>query len=143
VTSDQGRVRPPRRWTVKVRLVIEAADADAARAISEEVLQKMGVVVGAEPQLRKPDSPEPSWYVVTELDLSGLGSITPDDAPTRFKFVIRELPGVSFAGRGDVHSGLWEWLRDSWGAAGQPLFPHPAVRAAGIYISDGAARHME
>jgi hypothetical protein len=54
----------------------------------------MGVAAETAPQLRKPDSPESSWYVVTELALT---------------------------------------------AGDRPVFPHPAVRAPGICISDGAA----
>lgn len=136
MTTDEYRGGPTRQWTVRLRLAIETSDADAARVINEQVRQKMGVVAEAEPQLTKSASPQPCWYVITELDLSELEAITPDDAPTRFKFVIRQLPGVSFGGQGSIHSGLWQWLPDEWSLDGRRLFPHPAVRAAGILISD-------
>ena len=74
----------------------------------------MGVVSGAEPELRQTARARPYWNVI----------------------VIRQLPGVSFAGQGDAHRGLWQWLPDSWDLAmSNQEFPHPAVRAAGIYIS--------
>jgi hypothetical protein len=140
MTTDEYRGDPARHWTIGLRLAIEASDADAARAINEDVLQKMGVVAEAEPQLTRSASPQPCWYVISKLDLSGLETITPDDALTRFRFVIRELPGVSFSGGGSSHSGLWQWLPDEWGSDGRRVFPHPAVRAAGIHIADRRAR---
>jgi hypothetical protein len=153
-----------------VRLAIDTDNADAARTVNEQVLHAMDVMAGAEPQLQRSASPQPCWYVHTELDLSGRETITADDAPTRFKVVIRNLPHVPFMGQGDSHHGLWEWLPDSWGLAmasrgrrgwkwlpdswGQPpgsrwlqpigkhLFPHPAVRAAGVLISDGTTEDL-
>jgi hypothetical protein len=144
MATDEYRGGPARHWTAKVRLVIEAGDTDMVRAINDEVLQQMDLVAKAEPQLTDffVDGPRPCWYVLTELDLSGLESITPDDAPARFRFVTRELPAVPFMGHGDSHCGLWEWLPDSGGLAGHPLFPHPGIRAAGIYISDGTTSDM-
>jgi len=141
MAATEYRGGPARRWTVKLRLAIEADNADAARAINNEVLQQMSLAAQTEPQLTDfiVDSPRPCWYVITELDLSGLESVTPDDAPTRVKFVIRELPNMPFMGHGDSHVGLWEWQPDTGGSAGNPLFPHPGVRAAGIYVSDGAS----
>jgi hypothetical protein len=128
-------------WTVKVRLVIEAGDAGAASEINNEVLQRMGLLAKTEPQLADffVAGPRPCWYVITDVDLTGLESITPNDAPTWFKFVIRELPGVPFMGHGDGHVGLWEWLPDSKGSAGDRQAPHPAIRAAGVYVSDRTA----
>jgi hypothetical protein len=141
MTATEYRGEPARHWTVKLRLAIEADTADAARAVNSEVLQQMSVAAESEPQLTDffVDSLRPCWYVITKLDLSGLESITPDDAPTRFKFVTRELPGMPFMGHASSHAGLWEWLPDSWGSAGDRLFPHPGVRAAGIYVSDEAS----
>jgi hypothetical protein len=136
-TDDRGGLAL--HWTIKVRLVIEADDANAARAINNEVLQQMGLVGEPGPQLTDffVDGPRPCWYVITELDMSGLESITPDDATTRFKSVIRELPSVPFMGHGNSHCGLWEWLPDNWASPGHSLFPHSGIRAAGIYVSDG------
>ena len=100
-----------------LRLAIDSDNADAARTVNEQVLHAMDVVAGAESQLHTSAGPQPCWYVHTKLDLSGRKTITPDDAPTRFKLVIRNLPHVPFMGQGDNHHGLWEWLPDSWGLA--------------------------
>lgn len=138
MTTDQYRGGAARHWTVRLRLAIEAGSDDAARGINAEVLRKMGVVGAAEPELRHTGRARPYWNVITDLDLSGLTTITPDDAPTRFKFVIRKLPvaWMSCPGQVDRSRGKWQWLPDSWEQAmSDEEFPHPAVRAAGIFIS--------
>ena len=69
--------------------------------------------------------------------MSALESITPDDAVTRFRYVIRNLPRVVFTGSesSDRRSGLWQWLPDNWELAWQDQeLAHPTVRAAGIRI---------
>lgn len=122
---------------MKLRLAIAAGNADEARAIAEEVWRKMEVTAGAEPRITRSAGRAPHWNVITDLDLSALESITPDDAVTRFRYVIRNLPGVVFTGgeTGDRRSGLWQWLPDSWELDWQDQeLAHPAVRAAGIAI---------
>lgn len=122
---------------MKLRLAIDADNADEARAIAEEVWRKMEVTAGAEPQITQSAGRAPHWNVITDLDLSALESITPDDAVTRFRYVVRNLPGVVFAGgeTGDRRSGLWQWLPDSWELDWQDQeLAHPAVRAADIRI---------
>jgi hypothetical protein len=97
----------------------------------------MEVTAGAEPQITRSGGRTPHWNVITDLDMSVLESITPDDAVTRFRYVIRNLPRVVFIGceTGDQRSGLWQWLPDSWELAWQDQeLAHPAVRAAGIRI---------
>jgi hypothetical protein len=124
-------------WNVKLRLAIDADNADEARAIAAEVWRTMAVTPGAEPQMTRSAGRVPHWNVITDLDLSALEPITPDDAVTRFRYVIRNLPGVVFAGgeTGDRCSGLWQWLPDSWELDWQDQeLAHPAVRAAGIRI---------
>jgi hypothetical protein len=128
---------PRRGWNVKLRLAIDADNADEARAIAEEVWRKMEVTAGAEPQITRSDGRTPHWEIITDLDLSALESITPDDAVTRFKYVIRNLTGVIFTSPAtdDPRSGLWQWLPDSWELAWQDQeLAHPAVRAAGIGV---------
>jgi len=128
---------PHQGWNVKLRLAIDADSADEALAIAEEVWRKMEVTAGAEPQIIWSDGRTPHWNVITALDLSALDSITPDDAVTRFKYVIRNLPRVVFTGTAaeNPRSGLWQWLPDSWELAWQNQeLAHPAVRAAGIAI---------
>jgi hypothetical protein len=128
---------PRQGWNVKLRLAIDADSAEEARAIADEVWRKMEVTAGAEPEITRSDGRTPRWNVIADLDLSALESITPDDAVTRFRYVIRNLPGVAFIGceTGDLRSGLWQWLPDSWELAWQDQeLAHPAVRAAGIRI---------
>jgi hypothetical protein len=128
---------PHQGWNVKLRLAIDADSADAALAIAAEVWRKMEVTAGAEPQIIWSDGRTPHWNVITDLDLSALESITPDDAVTRFKHVIRNLPRVVFTDTApdNPRSGLWQWLPDSWELAWQNQeLAHPAVRAAGIAI---------
>ena len=122
---------------MKLRLAIDAEHEDEAWAIAEEVWQKMQVTAGAEPQITRSAGRAPHWNIITDLDLSVLEPVTPDDAMTRFRYVIRNLPGVVFTGpdRDDPRSGLWQWLPDSWELDWQPQeLAHPEVRAAGISI---------
>ena len=129
---------PYQGWSVKLRLAIDADNVDEARAIAEEVWQKMEVTAGAGPEITRSAGRAPHWNVITDLDLSGLESITPDDAVTRFRYVIRNLPKVVFTGgeSDDRRSGLWQWLPDSWELDWQDQeLAHPAVRAAGIRIT--------
>ena len=123
---------------MKLRLAIDADNADEARAIAEEVWRKMEVTAGAEPQITRSAGRTPHWNVITDLDLSALEPITPDDAVTRFRYLIRNLPKVVFDGPAtdDPRFGLWQWLPDSWELDWQPQeLAHPAVRAAGIRIA--------
>ena len=124
---------------MKLRLAIDADNADEARAIAEEVWRKMEVTAGTDPQITRSEGHTPHWNVITDLELSAaLESITPDDAVTRFRYVIRNLPRAALftdGESGDRRSGLWQWLPDSWELAWQQQeLVHPAVRAAGIRI---------
>jgi len=100
---------------VKLRLAIDAEHEDEAWAIAEEVWQKMQVTAGAESRITRSAGRAPHWNIIPDLDLSVLEPVTPDDAVTRFRYVIRNLPGVVFIGpdRDDPRSGLWQWLPDS------------------------------
>ena len=101
---------PHHGWIVRLRLAIDAESADEAQAIADDVWQKMEVSAGAEPQITRSAGRAPYWNIVTDLDLSGLESITPDDAVTRYRYVIRNLPGVVFTGPAprDPRTGLWQ-----------------------------------
>jgi hypothetical protein len=88
---------PEHNWTVKLRLAIDAEDEAEARVIAEEVIQAMDVAVASELQVTRSASRKPFWNIVTDLDLSAAGEVEPDDALTRFRYVIRKLPG------GDLH----------------------------------------
>lgn len=105
-------------WNVKLRLAIDADNADEAVAIAAEVWRKMEVTAAAEPQITRSAGRAPHWNVITDLDLSALEPITPDDAVTRFRYVIRNLPKVVFTGpdRDDPRSGLWAMAPGQLGA---------------------------
>jgi hypothetical protein len=108
--------RGTHNWTVKLRLAIDAEDEPGARAIAGEVIQAMDVAIADELQVARSASHRPFWNIVTDLDLSAAGNVTPDDALTRFRYVIRNLPGVTFVSPAseDEHSGLYQWLPDEW-----------------------------
>jgi hypothetical protein len=138
--GDEYRLRRV-RWSVEVEFTIQAADADAARAVNEEALHMMGVAADAGPYVEKLAGTEPSWHVVDRLDWSELASVTPDTAQALFEHVTRRIPDVWFDHSADTtHGGWWGWLRDSYGSAGRPVFPHPAVHRVHIEISDGIDR---
>lgn len=127
-----------RNWTVKLRLAIDAEDEPEARAIAEEVIQAMDVAVASELQVTRSASRRPFWNIVTDLDLSAAGDVAPDDALTRFRYVIRNLPDVTFMSpkSDDECSDLYQWLPDEWNTAlNYEELARPAVRAAGIFVS--------
>lgn len=128
---------------MKLRLAIDADDESEARTIAGEVIQTIEVAVADGPQVTRSVSRRPFWDIVTDLDLSPAGNVTPDDALTRFRYVIRRLPDVTFMSprAQDKRTGLYQWLPDEWNTAkNYEELVHPAVRAAGIYISAGPAR---
>jgi hypothetical protein len=138
--NDPGRGRPY-NWTVKLRLAIDAEGEPQARAIAREVIQAMDVAVAGELQVTRSASHRPFWNIVTDLDLSAAGNVTPDDALTRFRYVIRNLPGVTFVSPGsEERSGLYQWLPDEWSSSQNfEELVHPAVRAAGIFVAASPA----
>jgi hypothetical protein len=81
--SDPSRGRA-RIWTVKLRLAIDAADEAKTRAIAAEVIQAMDVELAGELQVTRSASHRSFWNIVTDLDLSAAGDVTPDDALARF-----------------------------------------------------------
>jgi hypothetical protein len=139
--SDPNRGRAP-TWTVKLRLAIDAEAEPEARAIAGEVIQAMDVAVAGELKVTRSASHRPFWNIVTDLDLSAAGNVTPDDALTRFRYVIRNLPGVTFISprSDDKHSGMYQWLPDEWSTSlNYEELVHPAVRAAGIFVTASPA----
>lgn len=132
------RSGPDHNWTAKLRLAIDADDETEARAVAREVIQAMDVANANGLQVTRSASRRPFWDIVTDLDLSPAGNVRPDDALTRFRYVIRNLPDVTFMSprAGDERTGLYQWLPDEWSTAkNYEELAHPAVRAAGIYIS--------
>ena len=134
---DPGRGRA-HIWTVRLRLAIDAEGEPEVRAIAGEVIQAMDVAVAGERQVTRSASHRPFWNIVTDLDLSAAGDVTPDDALTRFRYVIRNLPGVTFVSppSDDQCSGLYQWLPDERSTSlNCEELVHPAVRAAGIFVT--------
>lgn len=139
--SDPSRGRT-QTWTVRLRLAIDAEGEPEARAIAGEVIQAMDIAVAGELHLTRSASHRPFWNIVTDLDLSAAGNVTPDDALTRFRYVIRNLPGVTFMSprSDDERSGLYQWLPDEWSMSlNYEELVHPAVRAAGIIVTASPA----
>lgn len=123
---------------MKLCLAVDADDEPGARAIAGEVIQAMDVAVVNELQVTRSASRRSYWNIVTDLDLSPAGNVRPDDALTRFRYVIRNLPGVTFMSprANDERTGLYQWLPDEWSMAkNYEQLIHPAIRAAGIYVS--------
>jgi hypothetical protein len=142
--SDPHEQVPTR--TVKLRLAIDAEDEPQARAIATEVFQVMDVGVTGELDVTRSVSRQPFWNIVTDLDLSAAGNVNPDDALTRFRYVIRHLPGVTFISpRGDDGpSMLYQWLPDEWTTSmNQEEVVHPAVRAVGIWVKANAQANTD
>ncbi len=127
--------------TIKLRLAIDADDEPQARAIATEVFQAMDVAVAGDLEVTRSVSRQPFWNIVTDLDPSPVRGCTPDDALTRFRWVIRHLPGVTFISPAadDGPSMMYQWLPDAWSMAmNHEELVHPAVRAAGIWIKTKA-----
>jgi hypothetical protein len=136
-----ARLKPEDRttgWTVQVRLAIEAASESEARAIGQAALAEIGATVKDEP-IAIPSSTG-LWSVTALMDLSGLGTIEPDNAQTRLSFVSGRMPDkVTWVSHvKDEHQGTYEWPPRIWdrrpGADDQLL--HPAIRAALIHVTD-------
>ena len=128
--------RAPSR-AVKVRLAIDAEDEPRARAIATEVFQAMDVAAQAgELDVTRSASRQPFWNVVTDLDLSAITDFDAD-ALTRFRWVIRNLPGMTFISPAadDGPSMMYQWLPDEWSTSmNHEEAVHPAVRAAGVWV---------
>lgn len=127
--------------TIKLRLAIDADDESQARAIATEVFRAMDVTVAGDLEVTRSVSRQPFWNIIADLDPSPVRGCIPDDARTRFRWVIRNLPGVSFfsPAAGDGPSMMYQWLPDEWTASmNHEELVHPAVRAAGIWVRANA-----
>jgi hypothetical protein len=127
--------------TVKLRLAIDADDGPQARAIATEVIQAMDVAaVAGDLEVTRSASRQPFWNIITDLDMSAITSAEAD-ALTRFRWVIRNLPGAGFISPTDDDgpSMMYQWLSDEWQTSmNYEEVVHPAVRAAGIWITVNA-----
>jgi hypothetical protein len=125
---------PGTAWSVTATFTVDAVDDRQARAIVTAVLRQMEVPADIE---SPPGESSSARVVVARLDLSGLAEIVPGDAVTCLRYVVRNLPGVTWrsARRGDVDHAVWKWwhagsMRDQDQAPG-----HPAIRVMEIRAS--------
>ena len=140
MTEGDPHEQAPTR-TVKLRLAIDADDEPRARAIATEIFQAMDVAaVAGDLDVTRSASRQPFWNIVTDLDMSAVTG-SEADALTRFRWVIRNLPGASFISPAadDGPSMMYQWLPDEWGTSMNfEEVVHPAVRAAGVWIRTNA-----
>ncbi len=127
--------------TVKLRLAIDAEDEPRARAIATGVFQAMDVAaVAGDLEVTHSANRQLFWNVITDLDMSAITD-SEADALTRFRWVIRNLPGASFISPAtdDGPSMMYQWLADEWQTSmNYEEVVHPAVRAAGVWITVNA-----
>jgi hypothetical protein len=95
-------------WAVTATFTVDTADDREARAIVTDVLHRMEV----------PGQITSTWStagrsraVAASFDLSGLQQIVPGDAVTCLRYVVRNLPGMTWcsARRRSVHHEVWKW----------------------------------
>lgn len=120
---------------------LDAGSEQDARQFLIAILGQMGVSANGEPAFSQ--AGDRMWVGELEIDLSGVGTFDPDDAPTIAKYLIRETDGMSWqvvrAGTGELLYGwppaLWLTQRPVTG----PL--HPAIRSMLIRISPAESQH--
>jgi len=139
-----GTVSPAEReahWNLFVRLAVEAASEDEARAVLGQVLAGLD---GELPLYRDPvihprwrRNPDEIWVAELAPDLTQLQVIDPDDAKTRCRFVQGYFPvGVSWIlPQNAEREARIEWPPDIWQRqhGKDDVLLHPAVRAVMIY----------
>ena len=127
---------PAASWTVMARFSFDAAGEREARAALTTVLGTLDVPLAGEPSLTPAGGHDRRWIARADLDLSGLSTIDPDDALTRLRYVIRNVPGVTWRTEGRPREGRarFEWP-DGWVTREQTLLD-PAVRAAEITAAE-------
>ena len=108
--TDAPPGTPGAAWEVTATFTVGTADDREARAIVTGVLRQMEVPG----QITSTTSaPGRSRAVVASFDLSGLQEIIPGDAVTCLRYVIRNLPGMTWrsARRRSAHHEVWKWRR--------------------------------
>lgn len=127
-------------WALWVRLAIEAASSDEARAAAGHALAglEMELPLRSEPTIQPLGLREGIWVATAEPDLTGLESVEPDNAVTRVRYVSGHFgPDVLWTSRATEHQAKWEWPPDIWSRRpGQDdVLVYPAVRAAIIWCT--------
>ena len=125
---------PGAAWTVTARFTVDVADDGEARAVVTGVLRLMRVPAVIESVAGARGRPR---TVVAALDLSGLRLIVPGDAVTCLRYVVRNLPGVTWrsAARRSADHAAWKWRRADPARRRDEGVGHPAIRAAEIRAS--------
>jgi hypothetical protein len=124
-------------WKAEATFRVEARDGDRAHAIITDILDRMRVpVVRQSPAAREEAVPGSLWTGAAELDLSAAGPVEPDDAPTRLRFLARNLPGVPWVLRSRPDGSSYEWSAPATPGRGKAEeIIHPAIRTAEIVVS--------
>jgi hypothetical protein len=133
--TDAPPGTPGAAWEVTATFTVDTADDREARAIVTGVLRQMEVPGRI---TSTTSAPGRSRAVVASFDLSGLQEIVPGDAVTCLKYVIRNLPGMTWqsARRRSAHHEVWKWRRAGRTRDGDQLAEElAAVRAAEIRVS--------
>jgi hypothetical protein len=147
MTEDvrQGRTRGPAtaaareaRWTLRIRLAIEAPSAAGAQAITGETLARLGreLPLRGRPAIQPLGLRDRIWVATAKPDLTGLQEIEPDNAETRVRYVSSYFPpDVLWTVRGAGHQARWDWPPDIWSRrpGHDDVLLHPAVRAVMIW----------
>jgi len=120
----------PAGWTVTASFAIEGDGLRHAHDVLEQVLNTLGVPLTQDASLE--EGQRGIWFARCRMDLSELAEIEPDDALTRLRYVVRELPEVTWRAqaRPGQRAGRFDWP-SGWDTRDQILV-HPAVRAAEI-----------
>ncbi|HYB87671.1 MAG TPA: hypothetical protein VEC76_12510 [Streptosporangiaceae bacterium] len=126
------------RWTLRMRLAVEAASAADAQAITGETLARLGreLPLRGRPAIQPLGLQDGIWVATAEPDLTGLAEIEPDRAETRVRYVSSHFPeDVLWTVRVTGHQAKWEWPPDIWSRrpGHDDVLLHPAVRAVSIW----------
>ena len=107
--TDAPPGTPGAAWEVAAAFTVDTADDGEARAIITGVLHRMEVPG----QITSSTSaPGRSRAVAASLDLSGVQQIVPGDATTCLRYVVRNLPSMTWrSARRRAHDEVWKWRR--------------------------------
>jgi hypothetical protein len=125
---------PSAGWTATAGFAIEGDGLRQAHDILEQVLNTMGVSLTEDASLE--EGQRGIWSARCRLDLTDLGATAPDDALTRLRYIVRELPEVTWRAqaRPGQRAGRFDWP-SGWDTRDEILVS-PAVRAAEIQVHE-------
>ncbi|MDL4819766.1 hypothetical protein [Actinomadura opuntiae] len=125
---------PSAGWTATAGFAIEGDGLRQAHDILVQVLETMGVSLTEDASLE--EGQRGIWFARCRLDLTDLSEVAPDDALSRLRYIVRELPEVTWRAqaRPGRRTGRFDWP-SGWDTRDQVLV-HPAVRAAEIQVHE-------